>query len=106
MSASVSSEEAGARDSERLEGWLARNLKDSGVDSATVDRFIQILAASFVTTQGALRLFADDLPALIDAMFEGEEMAGLKSKGFLAAVRVHASYTPHCLHCPRLSMSF
>jgi hypothetical protein len=106
MSASVSSEEAGARDSERHEGGLARNLKDSGVDSATVDRFIQILAVSFVTTQGALRLFADDLPALIDAMFEGEEMAGLKSKGFLAAVRVHASDTPHCLHCPRLSMSF
>ena len=79
-------------DRELLRDGFADELVGVGVDKSRVDEFVQLLQDCSVTTRGALRLFAADLPALVNHMFKDEPapMGPLKAKGFVAAVRVRA----------------
>lgn len=83
-------------DKERIDNGLAKELKDAGVDADIVDRLIRLLHECSVTTRGALRMFADDVPALIKQMFEGQAMGELKAKGLLASVRVRICALTPC----------
>ena len=83
-------------DMERLDDGLAKQLKAAGVDAGIVDRFIELLHQCSVTTRGALRMFADDVPALIQQMFDGQTMGELKAKGLLASVRVRICALTPC----------
>jgi hypothetical protein len=90
MASSAGSEDGGLRDSdkERIEDGLADELKRAGVDADLVDQFVALLGQCNVLTRGALRGFADDCPALITHMFEGQPLATLKANGLMATVRV------------------
>ena len=86
-------------DKERLRDGFADELVAVGVDQTRVDQFVQLLQDCCVTTRGALRLFAADVPALVNHMFKDEPgpMGQLRANGFLASIRVRAL---RCLRSP------
>ena len=56
------------------------------LDADLVDQFVALLGQCNVLTRGALRGFADDCPALITHMFEGQPLATLKANGLMATL--------------------
>ena len=76
-------------DTAALMPGLTEELKAAGLDASRVDEFMELLKQCNVHTRGALRLFAPQLPPLVDTMYDMETPLGpLQAKGFLASLRV------------------
>ena len=70
---------------------LPEEMKRVGMDAAKVDEFMELLKQCNVCTRGALRLFADNCPVLVNMMYGTEGLGPMQASGFLAALRVGVS---------------
>ena len=90
-----STDDAVPSETERIDPVLTGALKDVGIDGDKVDEFAALLKQCNVLTMGALRLFAMEVHAIVNMMYETETPLGkLQAQGFLAALRVCARSAP------------
>jgi hypothetical protein len=72
---------------------LAQRMRDTGVDSTTVDKFCTDLRKCNIFTMGALRAFHESLETLVYKRYEDTVIGQLQAQGFIATLRVRA-YDP------------